>query len=492
MTVRLGATSKGRRKADHEAEEAVRYIVAAAGKPSKEEQRAAAAGVYEARRALWESLRAGFPAVVVRRLRERADNADDNSNRLGVDDMRRAVADWLEGEAATGGKRKRAGQTSLPLLTADVAEHATPKILRDILRAGLRVDLVADRDGEVTMAAAKEVAEGGRPCGPPREEQAARTWAEDAARAEVRRRLAAMRRALNEGVRLNGRLVVAAFDRRYFVGDDAALSGADLLSAGLDGARRGLMDYQPSIAGPATHLLQWINQRMARTLESGRIIASPAWVRDIASKARHLGCDLDLLRDLLSLVESLPAAADEEGGRALAGVILDAMRRAYEDVEAPDGEGFTMPALALRCALQPPQRRHEAALAPLLANMLGTKAANAEKAIRHIPSRVVGEEEGATIGGDGHDEIEEAMRSDELWSHVDAMRALGGRHAEAAEVIERLFSGVAETIVDIASHPLASGRKASKAEVGHLRDFGLAWLRQRLAPAAEATEAARA
>lgn len=471
MTVRLGRVSKGRRKADHEADDVVRYIVNAAGKPTKEEQRAAAAGVYEARRALWESLRAGFPAVLVRRLRERADNGDDNSNRLGVDALRREVADWLESEAdagrGRGRKRKAVGQTALPLLGEQTEARATAKILRDILRAGLRVDLVADRDGEVTMAAAQEVAsaEGSEPH-----------------RVEVRRRLAAMRRALNEGVRLNGRLVVAAFNRRYFVGDDAALSGADLLSAGLDGARRGLMDYQPSVAGPATHLLQWINQRMARTLESGRVISSPSWVRDITSKARHLGLDLDTLRDLLSLVESLPAAADEDGARAVSGVILDALRRAYEGMEPAGGEGFTLPALALRCALLSPSQRHEAALAPFLAHLPGrVKASNAETAIRYVPSRMVAEEDAPAWDGDDVDEMEAAVLSDRLWSQVDAMASLGGRHAEAAEVVRRLFSGVAEGIAEVASHPLhATGRRVSKAEVGALRDFGLGWLRHRL------------
>lgn len=481
MTVRLGRVSKGRRKADHEADDVVRYIVNAAGKPSKEEQRAAAAGVYEARRALWESLRAGFPAVLVRRLRERAENGDDNSNRLGVDALRREVADWLESEAEAGrgrGRKKRAaGQTSLPLLGAETEANATAKILKDILRAGLRVDLVADRDGEVTMAAAQEVAsaDGSEPH-----------------RVEVRRRLAAMRRALNEGVRLNGRLVVAAFNRRYFVGDDAALSGADLLSAGLDGARRGLMDYQPSVAGPATHLLQWINQRMARTLESGRIISSPSWVRDITSKARHIGCDLDLLRDLLSLVESLPAAADEAGARALSGVILDALRVAYDGAEPAEGEAFTLPALALRCALLPPRQRHEAALAPLLAHLPRVKPSNAETAIRYVPSRMVAEDDAPASDGGEVDEIEAAVMSERLWSQVDAMRSLGGRHAEAAEVVTRLFSGVAEGIVEVASHPLhCTGRKVGKAEVGALRDFGLGWLRRRLAPCkSEPAEAA--
>lgn len=479
MTVRLGRVSKGRRKADHEADDVVRYIVNAAGKPTKEEQRAAAAAVYEARRALWESLRAGFPAVLVRRLRERAENGDDNSNRLGVDALRREVADWLESEAdgarGRGRRRKAAGQTSLPLLGAETEANATAKILKDILRAGLRVDLVADRDGEVTMAAAQEVAS---------------TEGSEPHRVEVRRRLAAMRRALNEAVRLNGRLVVAAFNRRYFVGDDAALSGADLLSAGLDGARRGLMDYQPSVAGPATHLLQWINQRMARTLESGRIISSPSWVRDITSKARHIGCDLDLLRDLLSLVESLPAAADEAGARALSGVILDALRVAYEGASPAEGEPFTLPDLALRCALLPPRERHAAALAPLLAHLPRVKPSNAETAIRYIPLRIADEDYSPASDGSDVDEIEAAVLSESLWSQVDAMRSLGGRHAEAAEVVTRLFSGVAEGIVEVASHPLhCTGRKVGKAEVGALRDFGLGWLRRRLAPCEESDPA---
>ena len=51
-------------------------------------------------------------------------------------------------------------------------------------------------------------------------------------------------------------------------------------------------------------------------------------------------------------------------------------------------------------------------------------------------------------------------------------------------MVRRLFSGVAEGIVDVASHPLhATGRRVSKAEVGALRDFGLGWLRHRLTEA---------
>ena len=321
MAIRLGAT-RSTKRGDREADEIIAAIASAAGKPTKEEQRAAAAAVHDARRALWDALRSSHAHVVARRLRARADDRDDNSNRLGVAAIRREVADWLEAGAGHP-------QSTLPLL-GDAAEACTSKILRDLLRAGLRVDLVADRDGEVTMAAAAEVAADTTPPAHPNPRRRAKLVAEwEAAapgREEVRRCLAALRKALDKAIRANGRLVIAAYRRRYFVGDDAALSGADLLVAGLDGARRGLLDYQPSVAGPATHLLQWINQRMARTLEGGRIITTPSWVRDIASKARQIGCDVELLRELLSLIESLPAAANEEAAKRLALVIVEQLR----------------------------------------------------------------------------------------------------------------------------------------------------------------------
>jgi hypothetical protein len=458
----------------------IEAIARAAGKPTKEDQRLAAAAAHDARRALWDALRASHAHVLARRLRSRADDRDDNSNRLGVDALRRDVADWLEAGA-------RLPQTSLPLLSASHGD-CTTKILSDLLRAGLRVDLVADRDGEVTMAAAAEVAAESAPPTHRTPKRAARLAAEWAAqgpgREEVRRRLATMRKALDKAIRLNGRLVIAAYRRRYFVGDDAALSGADLLAAGLDGARRGLMDYQPSRAGPATHLLQWINQRMARTLEGGRVITMPSWVRDIASKARHIGCDLDLLRELLSMIDGLPAAADEEAGRHLSIVILEQMRLAYDGV---DIGGFTLPALALRCALLVPERRHEAALAPLLAHLPACKPANAATAIRYVPSRMVAEDDAPASGEDEVDEWREAILRDQVMEALDGLRvAAGGSgwQAEAAEVIERLFTGLAEGVAEIAARPLAcTGRRLSRAQVGELRDMGLAFLRRRLAPA---------
>lgn len=479
MTVRLGSVTKSGKRGDREAVEMIDAIARAAGKPTREEQRASAAAVHDARRALWDALRASHAHVLARRLRARADDRDDNSNRLGVDALRREVADWLEAGA-------RRSQTSLPLLSSS-HDECTSKILRDLLRAGLRVDLVADRDGEVTMAAAAEVASESAPPthkNPKRAAKLAEEWASQApGREEVRRRLAVMRKALDKAIRANGRLVIAAYRRRYFVGDDAALSGADLLVAGLDGARRGLMDYQPSVAGPATHLLQWINQRMARTLEGGRVITMPSWVRDIASKARHIGCDLDLLRELLSMVEGLPVAADEEAGRHIAAVILDQFRLAFEGV---DIGSFTLPALALRCALFPPERRHEAALAPLLAHLPKCKPANAATAIRYVPSRMVAEDDAPSSGEDEVDEWREAILRDQVMEALGGLRyAAGGAgwQAEAAEVIERLFTGVAEGVAEIAARPLAcTGRKVSKSQVGELRDMGLAFLRRRLAP----------
>lgn len=487
----------------------------------KRSQIAACEAVYVARRALWqttvaydsEALAAGFLA--------RREERDDYSNRKGIDNLRGAVAAWLlpprgRAERARWRERKRreqAGQSILflpeewPSLSADNAKA--------LARAWPAVDLIADRDGQVLLAASSA-----------------------STSPEVRRARLRFNRAMSKALHLNGRLVIATL-AKFHVGEGMSISTSDLLVAGHDGLHRGLLDYDPAVALPSTHLVTWIAQRMRRCLETASIIHVPPHVRDATSRVRRAGVDP---AEVLFLADRIEAGADAEEVRPLVESMVDAIeaatlaearklrRRLERDpggaskikpkIEACARRLAALKACSLRLGpsltirrvifprlapLRPLQARLrcvapflgdallEAAMEPL-ARATGLKTASMLAALRSSPTHLDSldrrgrggdDEEGEPIQLVAHEvdpaeEYEAAMLLSTVRHGLASMAEEGDRGRERAEVVRRLYGlqGPEETLLDIVRTGLQStGRKVSRGTVTALRDEGEAWLR---------------
>lgn len=488
-------------------------------KERQKRQVAASEACYQARRGLWLALMAYEPLALATALRVRAATRDDYSNRKGVDLLRVALAEWLEGWDAEQVKREtraaRRGKTyrrQLPLWGPETWPTLAKDNEKAIRRAWPHVDLVADRDGQVftAVSSASKVREVVR----------------------ARRR---MGRALAEGVEWNGRLVVATLNSKFFAGDSLTLSTSDLLSIGEERLSRALWDFNPAIARPSTYFVTWIAQGMRRAIEGGTLIHVPTWIRDANAAIRRGSPAWQKADKARRLAESaarkkgrdVMAAGANAYGKALRGVApaevippLDPpeVHRACEEIAAGCGrarlldlltgalgmEEVTAEAVAAKCdRIAEGGRRATAAGDERVRICLGPLAAAAKskpdtlrKAVATMPHYVDSVDRKGRVKGDDDDddrpsvilvsqaedgaaEAEAAVMARQLGEALDALCETGPRGEEQAEVVRRShgLAGPEEALVAIASEPLQStGREINRNQARELRDSGIAWL----------------
>lgn len=443
-------------------------------------QVAACTAVYQARRTLWHALSAWEPEEVVRAMRERSDDGDDYSNRKGIAELRSAVASWLAPPVrpaksmepiarrvamkswmkamerwSSRKAQEQAGQTTLFL--PEEWPHLSADNARALVRVWPHVDLVADRDGNAALAASDLSA------------AAAEQRGRELHPAVVKARLN-FDRALEEAVDWNGRLVVATATSTFFVGEGMSITLADLLVAGQDGLRRGLMDFDPSTARPSTYLVEWIAQRIRRCLEAAGIIHVPTWVRETVAKIRKAGVDPAALAVLIPAIEAGNASADE---------VADVLGLSIAEAAALESSGGGVDACLAR-----------------LSKSTGIGASTISGALAVAPTRIdsldargrvrdddEGDDRPAIVlvaeEVDGAAEIEAAVIGGELAAALATLAASSKEGAEQAEVVRRLFGlvGPEETLATIAETRLQStGRRVNRNAVAHLRDAGVAAL----------------
>lgn len=450
-------------------------------------QVAACTAVYHARRALWHALSAWEPEEVVKAMRERSDDGDDYSNRKGISELRSAVAGWLappprpshaemkaigideRGRRAAmrswlralenwNGRKfaERAGQTLMflpdewPTLSSDNA--------RALTRVWPHVDLVADRDGNATLAASDT------------SEKATEKRGRELHPAVIKARLD-FDKALEEAIDWNGRLVVATATSTFFVGDGMSITLADLLCAGHDGLRRGLMDFDPNTARPSTYLVEWIAQRIRRCLESAGIIHVPTWVRETIAKIRKAGVDPVALAALVPAIEAGNASADEVA-EVLGWTAAEAERVGVDHGATPPE---VLAGLSKKTGIAVSTIVGALAVAPTRIDSLDARGrVRDDDEGDDRPAIVLVAEE-----VDGAAEIEAAVQGGELAAALATLATSGTAGAEQAEVLRRLYGlvGPEETLASIAETRLQStGRRVNRNTVAHLRDAGTAAL----------------
>ena len=474
------------------------------------QQAAACERAAEARRRLWYMLMLDAPLRLADALRERSAEGEDYSNRQGIKELRLALAGWLEKwdaeesrHEAKQGRRYRgaARRRAMPLWSLTRWPAMTEANEKALARAWPFVDRVADRDGLCLLAASE--GQGG----------------------DIGEARALWLAEIEAVCEWNAKLAIATA-AKFFAGDSLTLTMSDLIMESWDGLRRAAMDYDPSTAKFSTHGVNWCGQRVRKAIETGTLIHTPTWIREImgalrrgskswadadkarrkaAAKARRAGENagaageqamraalakaeagsvlrpLDPAEVLAACEEIAGGVSEERGSELLADVLGMDDRQAAAVAFDVTGGGDDAAEAALWHVGRAHGKKPTAILAALRTAPHRIDSIDSERDDEEARPQVVL----VADVGDRSGEAEAAVLDREMRELLDRLAARDEEGRDQAEVIRRFYglAGIrgdkdSATLTAIASAPLESGRIVHRNQAAKLRDVGLAWMRR--------------
>lgn len=390
-----------------------RAVVAAYSRLTQAEARdagqAAAEAAAAARRELWAVVERLAPKRLAAALRARLDPEGDSGLPKPLNDLRRAIADWLDpppvcrrcgramhdGDeeractAVRGARRKKLSAaarialrpwTPKPIVCRPSRTRRAPGAVErcgtlalypaglvslDVMAAALACpkgagrsyDVAADRDGRALTAAAL--------ASPPRDPFDEGAWVDDQLRRvheavssagepvppQIAPLLAKWRRLRNAHAVANGRAILGV-QVRYGV-PGGGVCRADLIQGAAMGNDRAAMDYDPTQARYTTYGAAWIRQGVGEARSDRDLVGTPEWLASLrgALEDRLPGVSrADLLRAVEAVCEAVAPDAPASV-RARAPSLAADLVRLLLDAEVRENLPGTRPARYIRRSL---------------------------------------------------------------------------------------------------------------------------------------------